>query len=96
MTDMREDNSHTTNNNDADTNAPSAALNRILPNDLSLHPEDLQRYSWDQLLEMFSSALKEHEQIDRELQEQTIDLLKVLYIHVTSVTCTRRAFTIRC
>jgi hypothetical protein len=46
--------------------------------DLSLQPEDLQKCSWDQLLEMFSSALKEHEQLDKDLQHQTMELLKVI------------------
>jgi hypothetical protein len=50
--------------------------------DLSLLPEDLQKCSWDQLLEMFSSALKEHEQIDHELQEQTVELLKVYIFEI--------------
>lgn len=46
--------------------------------ELSLLPEDLQKCSWEQLLEMFSRALQEHEQIDTELQEQTMELLKVI------------------
>ena len=49
--------------------------------DLSLQPEDLQKCSWDQLLEMFSSALKEHEQLDKDLQHQTMELLKVIDHH---------------
>ncbi|EEA22249.1 hypothetical protein TMatcc_008313 [Talaromyces marneffei ATCC 18224] len=56
--------------------------------DLSLQPEDLQKCSWDQLLEMFSSALKEHEQLDRDLQHQTMELLKVFEIW-TQVTVSR-------
>lgn len=47
------------------------------PGDLSLQPEDLQKCSWEQLLEMFSSALKEHEELDKDLQHQTMELLKV-------------------
>lgn len=46
--------------------------------DLSLQPEDLQKCNWDQLLDMFSSALKEHEQLDKDLQHQTVELLKVI------------------
>ncbi|PCG93546.1 Hypothetical protein PENO1_083070 [Penicillium occitanis (nom. inval.)] len=56
--------------------------------DLSLQPEDLQKCSWDQLLEMFSSALKEHEQLDKDLQHQTMELLKVFEIW-TQVTVSR-------
>ncbi|OKL56869.1 hypothetical protein UA08_07836 [Talaromyces atroroseus] len=56
-------------------NAPSVSARGA--GDLSLLPEDLQKCSWDQLLEMFSSALREHEQIDKELQEQTMELLKI-------------------
>jgi hypothetical protein len=50
--------------------------------DLSLQPEDLQKCSWDQLLQLFSSALKEHEQLDKDLQYQTMELLKVVDLYL--------------
>lgn len=60
------------------SNQPSQPAAKGGLGDLSLQPEDLQKCSWDQLLEMFSSALKEHEQLDKDLQHQTMELLKVI------------------
>lgn len=63
------------NNNNKDRNTEPAkppAIHELFPNS-----EDLQNCSWPQLMEMFSSALKEHEQFDHDLQGQAADLLKV-------------------
>lgn len=52
--------------------AKPAAIHELFSNS-----EDLQNCSWPQLMEMFSSALREHEQLDHDLQGQAADLLKV-------------------
>lgn len=59
-------------NSAATTPANPAAIH-----DLFTNSEDLQSCSWPQLMEMFSSALREHEQLDHDLQGQAADLLKV-------------------
>jgi len=59
--------------NDTATQNPTAI------HELFANSEELQNCSWSQLMEMFSSALKEHERLDHDLQGQAADLLKVRY-----------------
>lgn len=40
--------------------------------------QDLADYDWERLQEKFSEAMEEHAQVERDLQEQTTQLLKVL------------------
>ncbi|CRG92200.1 hypothetical protein PISL3812_09256 [Talaromyces islandicus] len=70
------------NRNAAPPNNPPAI------HELFANGEDLQNCSWPQLMEMFSSALREHEQLDHDLQGQAADLLKV-FVTWSEVTISR-------
>lgn len=43
-----------------------------------LSAQDLRDCDWEQLQVMFSAAMEEHARVERDLQEQTKQLLKVL------------------
>lgn len=58
----------------------AAASDEPATHDLA-NSQDLQNCSWPQLMDMFSSALREHEQLDHDLQAQAADLLKVRFRH---------------
>jgi hypothetical protein len=60
-----------------DRNAAAAPPKPAAIHELFANSEDLQNCSWPQLMEMFSGALREHEQLDHDLQGQAADLLKV-------------------
>ncbi|QKX54001.1 uncharacterized protein TRUGW13939_01083 [Talaromyces rugulosus] len=71
-----------------DRNAATAPPKPAAIHELFANSEDLQSCSWPQLMEMFSGALREHEQLDHDLQGQAADLLKV-FVTWSEVTISR-------
>ncbi|KAH8701147.1 hypothetical protein BGW36DRAFT_425941 [Talaromyces proteolyticus] len=71
---------------DEDSSSADQKLNAT--SDLFLQSQDLQNCNWQQLMEMFSSALREHERIDHDLQEEATQLLKV-FVTWSEVTVSR-------